>query len=431
MKTSQFNHDIFHNNKNYIYNSFSNKFIAIDATILDLFKALRTEEDIQDLSGYHPTFYQSLYKNGFIVEKEVDEVDKVRALSKKIDSDETHYSLIVNPTMNCNFKCWYCYESHVKGSKMNNETVTKTCLLINNIITTKKELKTFHISWFGGEPLMYYKEVIAPIMAFADKICKEYGVEFDTQFTTNGFLFTDEMIEELKAYTVNGFQITLDGNKASHDTVRYVNAKRGSYDVIMQNVKKLCENDFSVGIRVNFTNDNLDDFEEVYKDLQKIDLEKRDYASIAFHKVWQVAEDAQTTARVNDLIRKVKALGFAAHEGAVPDNVKHSCYADKINNATINYNGDVFKCTARDFSGGSKEGSLQANGEINWNEKFDERMNIKFKNKPCLSCSILPLCNGGCSQHALENKDKDYCVYDFDENQKKEIVRKKLIRIAG
>lgn len=224
MKTSQFNHDIFHNNKNYIYNSFSNKFIAIDATILDLFKALRTEEDIQDLSGYHPTFYQSLCKNGFIVEKDVDEVDKVRTLSKQIDSDETHYSLIVNPTMNCNFKCWYCYESHVKGSKMNNETVTKTCLLINNIITTKKELKTFHISWFGGEPLMYYKEVIAPIMAFADKICKEYGVEFDTQFTTNGFLFTDEMIEELKAYTVNGFQITLDGNKASHDTVRYVNA---------------------------------------------------------------------------------------------------------------------------------------------------------------------------------------------------------------
>ena len=76
-------------------------------------------------------------------------------------------------------------------------------------------------------------------------------------------------------------------------------------------------------------------------------------------------------------------------------------------------------------------GILQNNGKIDWNSTFYERMDIKFKNKPCLECPIMPLCNGGCSQHALENKDKDYCIYDFDESQKKDIIIKKLTRLVG
>ncbi|MEN2435891.1 radical SAM protein [Weeksellaceae bacterium A-14] len=431
MKISQFNNIVFYDNKNFIYNSFSNKFIGVDNTISELFKTLKTSDDIAELTKIHPTFYNSLIKNGFLVNKELDEIEEVKKISKKIDTDESHYSLIVNPTMNCNFKCWYCYESHVKGSKMNADTVSKTCALVSNIISTKKELKTFHISWFGGEPLMYYKEVIAPIMAYTQKICNENNIFFDAQFTTNGFLFTDEIIEELKAYNINGFQITLDGNKKSHDKVRYVNSKRGSYETIINNIIKLCQNDYNVGIRVNYSNENLDDFEEVYKDFERIPTEKRNLASVAFHKVWQVSETTETSIRVKNLIKKVKILGFAAHEGAVPDNVRNSCYADKINNATINYNGDVYKCTARDFSSASKEGVLDQDGKINWNPTYYERMDIKFKNKPCLECPIMPLCNGGCSQHALENKGKDYCVYDFDETQKKDIIVKKLIRLVG
>jgi uncharacterized protein len=35
----------------------------------------------------------------------------------------------------------------------------------------------------------------------------------------------------------------------------------------------------------------------------------------------------------------------------------------------------------------------------------------------------VPLCGGGCSQHALEHEGIDYCVYDFDEEAKtKKIV---------
>lgn len=431
MKKSQFNTSLVYDNKNYIYNAFSNKFIAIDPTIADILDAVRTPENIEELSAYHPTLYSSLCKNGFFVENDVDEVEKVRQLSAKVDKDDTHFELIVNPTMNCNFKCWYCYESHVKGSKMNKETVNKTCSLIANVIESNPNLKSFHISWFGGEPLMYYRDVIEPIMDFAEDFCAIHNIYLDCHFTTNGFLITDEIIQSLKKYTITGLQITLDGNKETHNTVRYVSATRGSYDTIISNIVKLCENDFHVGIRVNYTSINMDGFEEVFDDLCAISNEKRHFATISFHKVWQVSEDEVMSERVRSLIRLVRDIGFVAEEGAIPDSVRHSCYADKINHATINYNGDVYKCTARNFSPDSKEGILNEDGRIEWNSKFYKRMDIKFKNKPCLECPIMPLCNGGCSQHAIENEGKDYCVYDFDESKKKEIVVKKLMNILG
>ena len=58
-----------------------------------------------------------------------------------------------------------------------------------------------------------------------------------------------------------------------------------------------------------------------------------------------------------------------------------------------------------------------------WDDGYiEQRMNSKFKNKPCLKCKILPLCNGGCSQHAMENKEEDYCIYHGDENEKNKVV---------
>ena len=49
-------------------------------------------------------------------------------------------------------------------------------------------------------------------------------------------------------------------------------------------------------------------------------------------------------------------------------------------------------------------------------------MDSKFKNNPCFSCRIQPICNGGCSQQALEHVGEDYCVVDGDEREKDNII---------
>lgn len=48
MKKSQFNTSLVYENKNYIYNAFSNKFIALDPTIAEILATIRTPENMKN-----------------------------------------------------------------------------------------------------------------------------------------------------------------------------------------------------------------------------------------------------------------------------------------------------------------------------------------------------------------------------------------------
>ena len=74
-----------------------------------------------------------------------------------------------------------------------------------------------------------------------------------------------------------------------------------------------------------------------------------------------------------------------------------------------------------------RESILNSEGTITWNDKFQKRIyDLRFKNKPCLECKILPICNGGCSQHKLEHEGKDYCIFSYDNSAKLEIIKQKF-----
>lgn len=426
MKFSQFNNTVPYKDKIVLYNAFSNNFLLVEPLLRDLLEAAKAENNAEGIANYHPQFYTALQAKGFLVDETLDEIAAVKEYSARIDSNANRYHLIINPTMNCNFKCWYCYESHIKDSKMTEPTMDNVKKHISNVVLNQPGLKYFHLDWFGGEPLLFFDKVIDPVMEYAAAICREHGITFTSSFTTNGFLINERMIQRFKLYNVKAFQITLDGNREMHNTVRFVNAKRGSYDEIVANVMALCREGFYVSQRINYTKDTLNDLESIVEDFRALEPEFRSKLGISLHKVWQVKDDTLND-RVNDLIQYFVREGFAAGIGDSPDTVRHSCYADRKNQATINYNGEVFKCTARNFSSDAKEGQLNEDGTISWNEKFGTRMHIKFRNRPCLSCPIMPICNGGCSQVALESKGQDYCVYEFNDNLKKEVVLNKFI----
>ena len=50
-----------------------------------------------------------------------------------VDNDDSTFELIINPTLDCNFHCWYCYENHLKGSKMDEGIVSAITTLIRDI----------------------------------------------------------------------------------------------------------------------------------------------------------------------------------------------------------------------------------------------------------------------------------------------------------
>ncbi|MDB5285487.1 MAG: Radical protein [Mucilaginibacter sp.] len=428
MKYSQFNSIVPYDDKFALYNAFSQKVIFLEETLKDLLKAA-VNEGIDNLQNIHPTFYDYLSAEKFLTADDTDEIDLVKQLVAKIDNNTNQYLLTINPSMNCNFKCWYCYETHVKGSMLDEHMVSK----INKFVSTtasKQEMQFFALSFFGGEPLLYFKKDVVPIIENYAKECKDNSVATSISFTTNGYLINDEFILFFKERNLTcSLQITLDGYKEKHDLVRYVSASKGSYETIITNIKSLLMNGFYVRLRINYTEKNIEDTHKIGAEFSDIPAEIKDnLLLIDFHRVWQDDKIDNTYFVVGDNIDQMRADGLNVSSTYVPNNVIESCYADKRNSAVINYNGDLFKCTARDFTTVKRAGYLSEDGELIWeNGYLEKRMESKFKNKPCLTCPILPICNGGCSQHAFEHLGGDeYCVHSGDFNEKMRIVKSKV-----
>lgn len=123
----------------------------------------------------------------------------------------------------------------------------------------------------------------------------------------------------------------------------------------------------------------------------------------SFHKVWQEPENAELKKGMADLKRAVAGKNFTSNMNTYFGDSVNPCYGDFANNYVINYNGDVFKCTAREFSEENRLGKLMNNGEIVFNERALERTRKRWTND-CLTCRRLPICPI-CSQVKSESKD--------------------------
>jgi len=133
--------------------------------------------------------------------------------------------------------------------------------------------------------------------------------------------------------------------------------------------------------------------------------------------VWQIS----CTEEMRKLLEKAKVefekAGFRSRFWAYRPFRYKCCYADSINHYVVNYDGRIFKCTARDYGEELTLGHLLKSGEIDWNDGILSKMFVKatFENERCENCRVLPLCMGPCIQKnydALINCKQLTCVYD-------------------
>lgn len=428
MKVSQFSTFVPQNDMVVGYNTYTDHFIALNEALHEMIKSGEAHNNIDELADYHPDFYSALVDGGFIVDDELDEVQLIKDVVKKVDQNERFYTLTINPTMNCNFKCWYCYETHVKGSKMVVSTLDRLFAMIDLQLETMTSLEQYAISFFGGEPLLNYRDVVVPVLEYAIPRIKAKGIKPTISFTSNGYLVTQDMVDYLTSFPQVLFQITLDGNRETHDTIRFINKRKGSYDKIMENVRMMLASKLQITLRINYTQKTLLGITDIIPDLLVLGPELRETLIVDFHQVWQDGDDLGELT--NDVLAEFQKEGlYVDAPYKFPNNVISSCYGDKKNSVVVNYNGDIYKCTARDFTKKNRMGYLAEDGRLIWENDLDTiRLDSKFKNKPCLSCFMMPVCNGGCSQHAVEHgaEEEEYCIYDFDEDKKQQLVLDKF-----
>ena len=149
--------------------------------------------------------------------------------------------LTLQVTQQCNLRCEYCVYSGIyehnrthSNKRMNLETAQKA---VDFFLARNSELAEVVIGFYGGEPLLEFDLI---------KQCVEYaksqveGKKINFNMTTNGTLLSGNLVDYL---VENDFylNISLDGSKEEHDVSRkFVNGE-GSFDMIMNNIKRINE----------------------------------------------------------------------------------------------------------------------------------------------------------------------------------------------
>ena len=414
-----------------MYNLRSRDFLSLNTDLGKLLDSAR--DNIDMLRKKHPDLFRLMEEKEFIVDADTDEIKQLVDEWEQEDSDTRKFSIIVNPTLGCNLRCWYCYENHEHKPLMNESVYNSILRLIDNKLQSEK-FESLNISFFGGEPLLGFDKIVMPILTYACQKCKNKGKSITTHFTTNGVLLTKDVLDAINNLELSSkamFQITLDGNREIHNQSRVGINKAPTYDTVLANIIRAAESQNMVCVRLNYKAENLMSFLDVLDDFADLPDETKRYIRFNLQQIWQDCNC--NTVDISNLVKNVKN-NFRKEKFFIDSNdgnCRHCCYADMENSVVVNYDGNVYKCTAREFLPENREGVLYEDGTIEMNNLYEKRMAVKYSNPSCLECKILPICNGGCSQHKLEANSQTWCYYNISEEEKDKRVISSLKELVA
>lgn len=144
------------------------------------------------------------------------------------------YSISLDITNKCNFRCLHCYNRSGENFTIEDE------LSDEEIIEFIKEVSNIGLENFcfcGGEPLLRKNLIVQCAKILAEKKVRTIAI------VTNGFLVDEEVAQELHEAGINSVQVSLDGSTA--DTYEHIRGVKGSFQRAI-NALKLFK---KVGIR--------------------------------------------------------------------------------------------------------------------------------------------------------------------------------------
>jgi uncharacterized protein len=374
-----------------LYNSLSNVLLEFDTEDYNNLLLLKKEPQ---LLKDHPSS-DDLIENKIFVGSDDDEVNRIKTniLSRRYDNSHLH--LIIAPTQSCNFNCNYCYENERHGDIMSEEVQMK----IVEFIKGHESISNLQLTWYGGEPLIAFDEM----NELVKKISK-LEIPFISCMITNGYELTKEVINNLGKFNFEQIQITLDGNKNTHNNRRpHINGY-GTYDKIIQNIDLLINSnlDIKLSIRVNIDKTNKKEYSEV---LHYFNSKYPGNKNIFVYSGY--IDKGEPSCESSDCItsnsEKVKF-----HQDLLKDNSYNlsvypktdfdSCMARSKNSYMIGPDGFLYKCLK---NLGEKDKII---GNISNPENLDSLLMSKFlikndylQSKICSNCFNFPLCSGGCA----------------------------------
>lgn len=393
MKESRYNVILaIDNGKSLLYNTLTRKYLMFDNLEQERVKDLLGNLKCDKFELKEVEYIKKMIKIGAIVADDFDEISRLQFLYNKQKFQQDTATLVIQTTLNCNFRCVYCYEEH-KSERLTDEVSAKIINLVNDRCKKTRKLK---IAWFGGEPMLEFNRIVQLTEAFK-KICSENNCQYEARMTSNGYLFNDENISRLNDLMIKNIQITLDGTKDYHDKKRPLVNGKGTFEKVSENFIKLLEKNINLNLRINLDENNylgtidlLDIIPEKYRGNVNIQIINvfQNKENLNCYDLYKVAIDKgyRYTDKVNRLIK---------------------CEACTPNAMTIDPRGNLTFCS---MSGEQDMyfGYIGGERNINFTNQsiyYNFHNMSPFHNKVCLKCIWLPMCMGGCKLSKFENSN--------------------------
>ena len=118
MKLSQFNIIANYKENVVVFNTLTNSFLYLNKHIYDRLYDLNY---INRLPEINPDLYEKLRKSGVIIDSSFDEYGELLNRHQQAVNDRSIYDLTLLPSLDCNLRCWYCFEKHAKGTHLSKE----------------------------------------------------------------------------------------------------------------------------------------------------------------------------------------------------------------------------------------------------------------------------------------------------------------------
>lgn len=405
----------------YAYNTLSNALIEIDKESFSLLNQSRNNFDLPEIK-FDKELWDALCSNNFLTDNDDDEYLKYKAYITRLRSQRTNMHLTLAPTMDCCFRCHYCFEKYKEKNYMTSEVMDS----IIKYITSFPDLKDIKITWFGGEPLM----AVPQIEAFYDKFSSVWKNSITSSIITTGYHINEESIRVLKKVGITQAQITLDGMKETHNKVKHLPSGEDVFNKVISNIELLNDlaPEINIVIRVNLTRENANE----YIQLCNMYFERfKDRKNIAISPAFVLdrgASNCDTCKMENTLFDRKSlsefVLDLAAHgyDSAFVHYPQRFFYECAIrNDMAISFDpeGYAYKCWEvignKEYAIGrlNDSGVLTEINELVLNRQLFGADPID--DPKCNQCNYLPICNGGCPiqriQNKFENGHNEICTF--------------------
>jgi uncharacterized protein len=378
----------------------------------------------------------TLIENGFVVETRERERATLDEYFQTLRDDTEQLRVTVLTTLQCNFACDYCFQGdhgdyNKFAEKMSLETAGRVVDWIAGRLDELRPTK-FVLTLFGGEPLLnlpaaYY------LAERCHAECTRRGVRQVISLITNGLLLTPEVVDRLTPYGLFGVKITLDGDRETHDRMRPLRGRQGTFDRIIENVRHVAGK-IPITIGGNFDESSVDSYPALLDFLREQEFADK-IVKVNFKPIIRASNQAPAPKGVIPLTAVgssgkplggtcMSSAGAGAAQGSsvcdschftdekmaflrtetrrrgfpTPDGVHMGpCEIHRRHAYTIGTEGSLYACPG--FTGSKTESTGHIDGRVEeWRQAVAARFErLSPRKDECGECSFVPVCGGGCS----------------------------------